>query len=61
MRDFDNWDEAKKYACVPWGYRGWIGHADILRAIQTRQPAKARQAKQVHIDDLDKMIQLFGR
>lgn len=41
---------------------GWIGHADILRAIQTRQSAKARQAMQVHIDDSrDKMIQLFGR
>jgi GntR family transcriptional regulator, rspAB operon transcriptional repressor len=41
---------------------GWIGHADILRAIEIRQPAKARQAMQVHIDDSrDKMIQLFGR
>lgn len=41
---------------------GWIGHADILRAIRTRQPAKARQAMQVHIDDSrDKMINLFGR
>jgi GntR family transcriptional regulator, rspAB operon transcriptional repressor len=41
---------------------GWIGHADILRATETHQPAKARQAMQVHIDDSrDKMIQLFGR
>jgi DNA-binding GntR family transcriptional regulator len=41
---------------------GWIGHADILRAIEARQPAEARQAMQVHIDDSrDKMIQLFGR
>jgi DNA-binding GntR family transcriptional regulator len=41
---------------------GWIGHGDILRAIQTRQPAKARRAMQVHIDDSrDKMVQLFGR
>jgi DNA-binding GntR family transcriptional regulator len=41
---------------------GWIGHGDILRAIQTREPLKARQAMQVHIDDSrDKMVQLFGR
>jgi GntR family transcriptional regulator, rspAB operon transcriptional repressor len=40
---------------------GWIGHADILRAIETRQPAKARQAMQVHVDDSrDKMIKLFS-
>ncbi len=41
---------------------GWIGHADILQAIETRQAEKASQAMQVHIDDSrDKMIQLFGR
>jgi DNA-binding GntR family transcriptional regulator len=41
---------------------GWIGHADILRAIETRQPAEARRAMQVHINDSrDKMIHLFGR
>src|SRR5580704_6034303 len=41
---------------------GWIGHADILRAIETRQPAKARQTMQVHVDDSrDKMIKLFSR
>lgn len=40
---------------------GWIGHADILRAIETHQPAKARRAMEVHIDDSrDKMIKLFG-
>jgi len=40
---------------------GWIGHGDILRAIATRQPAQARQAMQVHIDDSrDKMVKLFG-
>jgi DNA-binding GntR family transcriptional regulator len=40
---------------------GWIGHADILRAIETRQPAKARQTMQVHVDDSrDKMIKLFS-
>jgi GntR family transcriptional regulator, rspAB operon transcriptional repressor len=40
---------------------GWIGHADILRAIDSRQPAQARQAMQVHIDDSrDKMIKLFS-
>ena len=41
---------------------GWIGHTDILRAIETHQPAKARQAMQIHIDDSrDKMVQLFSR
>jgi DNA-binding GntR family transcriptional regulator len=40
---------------------GWIGHAEILRAIETRQPGEARQAMQVHIDhSRDKMIQLFS-
>lgn len=40
---------------------GWIGHADILRAIATRQPTEARQAMQVHIDDSrDKMVKLFS-
>jgi DNA-binding GntR family transcriptional regulator len=41
---------------------GWIGHTDILRAIETHQPAKARQAMQIHIDDSrDKMVRLFSR
>jgi GntR family transcriptional regulator, rspAB operon transcriptional repressor len=40
---------------------GWIGHGDILRAIETHQPAEARHAMEVHIDDSrDKMIKLFG-
>ena len=40
---------------------GWIRHADILRAIETRQPAEAHQAMQVHIDDSrDKMVKLFS-
>jgi GntR family transcriptional regulator, rspAB operon transcriptional repressor len=40
---------------------GWIGHADILRAIEMHQPAEARYAMQVHIDDSrDKMIRLFS-
>lgn len=40
---------------------GWIGHADILRAIETHQPAAARHAMQVHIDSSrDKMIKLFN-
>lgn len=40
---------------------GWIGHAEILRAIETHHPAEARHAMEVHIDDSrDKMIKLFG-
>jgi GntR family transcriptional regulator, rspAB operon transcriptional repressor len=40
---------------------GWIGHAAILRAIEAREPAQARQAMQIHIDDSrDKMIKLFS-
>jgi DNA-binding GntR family transcriptional regulator len=40
---------------------GWIGHADILRALEAHHPAQARQAMQVHIDDSrDKMIKLFS-
>jgi GntR family transcriptional regulator, rspAB operon transcriptional repressor len=40
---------------------GWIGHTDILRAIESHEPAQARQAMQVHIDDSrDKMIKLFS-
>ena len=41
---------------------GWIGHADILQGIETRQPAEACRAMQDHIDaSRDKMIQLFSR
>ncbi len=40
---------------------GWIGHAEILRAIEMHQPGEARHAMEVHIDDSrDKMIKLFG-
>jgi DNA-binding GntR family transcriptional regulator len=41
---------------------GWIGHADILRAIETHQGAEARNTMAAHIDSSrDKMINLFGR
>ena len=41
---------------------GWIGHADILRAIETHQAAEARNTMAAHIDSSrDKMINLFGR
>jgi DNA-binding GntR family transcriptional regulator len=41
---------------------GWIGHADILRAIEMHEPAEARRAMEEHIDNSrDKMINLFGR
>lgn len=40
---------------------GWIGHADILRALEKREPVEARQAMQVHVDaSRDKMIKLFS-
>jgi DNA-binding GntR family transcriptional regulator len=40
---------------------GWIGHSEILRAIEAHQPAKARRAMEIHIDESrDKMIKLFG-
>ena len=40
---------------------GWIGHAEILRAIERREPAEARQAMQVHVDaSRDKMVKLFS-
>ncbi len=40
---------------------GWIGHADILRALEKREPFEARQAMQVHVDaSRDKMIKLFS-
>jgi DNA-binding GntR family transcriptional regulator len=41
---------------------GWIGHAEILQAIQAHEPAEARHAMEQHIDhSCDKMINLFGR
>jgi DNA-binding GntR family transcriptional regulator len=40
---------------------GWIGHADILRALEKREPVEARQAMQMHVDaSRDKMIKLFS-
>jgi len=40
---------------------GWIGHAEILRAIEKREPAEARLAMQVHVDaSRDKMVKLFS-
>ena len=40
---------------------GWIGHANILRTIEARQPAEARHAMAVHIDlSRDKMVRLFS-
>ncbi|HTZ59393.1 MAG TPA: GntR family transcriptional regulator [Acidobacteriaceae bacterium] len=40
---------------------GWIGHSDILRAIERREPVEARQAMQTHVDaSRDKMIKLFS-
>ena len=29
---------------------GWIGHAEILRAIERREPAEARHAMEAHVD-----------
>jgi DNA-binding GntR family transcriptional regulator len=40
---------------------GWIGHAEILRAIERREPSEARHAMQVHVDaSRDKMVKLFS-
>lgn len=40
---------------------GWIGHADILRAIEAREPGEAQSAMRLHIDlSRDKMIKLFS-
>jgi len=40
---------------------GWIGHKDIIRAIEARRPAEARKAMATHIElSLDKMIRLFS-
>ncbi|HLJ14068.1 MAG TPA: GntR family transcriptional regulator [Bryobacteraceae bacterium] len=40
---------------------GWIGHADILRAIAARRPADAKNAMVVHIDaSREKMVRLFS-
>jgi len=40
---------------------GWIGHAEILRAMERREPVDARLAMQAHIDaSRDKMVKLFS-
>ncbi len=40
---------------------GWIGHAEILRAIERHEPAEARHAMQEHVDaSRDKMVKLFS-
>ena len=40
---------------------GWIGHAEILRALEARQSIKAREAMAAHIDlSRDKMVKLFS-
>lgn len=40
---------------------GWLGHSEIVRAIESHQPKKARDAMTRHIDQSrDKMIRLFS-
>jgi DNA-binding GntR family transcriptional regulator len=40
---------------------GWIGHREIIRAIEARKPGEARKAMAAHIDlSLEKMIRLFS-
>lgn len=40
---------------------GWIGHGDIIDALEARRPTRAKQAMAVHIDlSRDKMIKLFS-
>ena len=40
---------------------GWIGHAEILQAIERHETAAARQAMELHIDhSRDKMVRLFS-
>jgi len=40
---------------------GWIGHGQILEAIESHHPAEARQAMAAHIDlSRDKMVKLFS-
>jgi DNA-binding GntR family transcriptional regulator len=40
---------------------GWIGHGDIIDALDARKPMRAKQAMAVHIDlSRDKMIKLFS-
>jgi DNA-binding GntR family transcriptional regulator len=40
---------------------GWIGHREIIRAIERRRPGEARKAMAEHVElSLDKMIRLFS-
>jgi len=40
---------------------GWIGHREIIRAIEHRKPAEARKAMAAHVEQsLEKMIRLFS-
>jgi DNA-binding GntR family transcriptional regulator len=40
---------------------GWIGHRDIIRAIEVHKPGEARKAMAAHIESsLEKMIRLFS-
>jgi DNA-binding GntR family transcriptional regulator len=40
---------------------GWIGHRDIIRAIEAHKPVDARKAMAAHIESsLEKMIRLFS-
>jgi DNA-binding GntR family transcriptional regulator len=40
---------------------GWIGHRDIIRAIEVHKPGDARKAMTAHIESsLEKMIRLFS-
>ena len=40
---------------------GWIGHREIIRAIEARKPGEARRAMAGHVDlSLEKMIRLFS-
>jgi DNA-binding GntR family transcriptional regulator len=40
---------------------GWIGHREIIRAMEQRKPAEARKAMAAHVESsLDKMIRLFS-
>lgn len=40
---------------------GWIGHKDVVRAIEASKPGQARRAMAAHIEmSLEKMIRLFS-
>jgi DNA-binding GntR family transcriptional regulator len=40
---------------------GWIGHAEIIRAVEARRTAEAREAMAAHVDhSRDKMVKLFS-